>query len=71
MAESDILAGLNSSNHGLIKTPAFPKNHYYIWLKSPMKVCHEKVKIEFFVEKQFKILEKNENIPHDCCYSDA
>ena len=32
---------------------------------------HEKVKINFFVEKQFKILEKNENVPDDHCYSDA
>ena len=32
---------------------------------------HEKVKIEFLVERQFKILEKNENVPNDCRYCDA
>ena len=36
-----------------------------------MIVCHEQVKINFFVEKQFKILEKNENFPDNHRYRDA
>ena len=36
-----------------------------------MKFYHEKVKIDVFVEKQFKFLEEIKNAPDDHRYSDV
>ena len=68
---SVFLIVVNCTKVSIVHTTQLTYSHYYIWLKSPTKVCHEKVKIDFFVEKQFKILEKNQNVPDDRRYSDA